>query len=112
MDEAWLNVVRIARDCGNISSLFPPGVTRLWDLPHTLSSAIRLALTYLSYEELPKKERPPKEIWLDVKKMKAHWEQVEANREREAKGQGSINDMPENSYLKQIFGPNVNAGAT
>jgi hypothetical protein len=112
VDEAWLNMVRMARDLGDISSLFPTGIKRIWDLPHTLASAIRMGLYYLSFEELPEKERPPRHIWLDPKKMDAHWAQVKADREREMKGQGSINDMPENALLKDMFGPRVNVGTT
>lgn len=105
LDEGWLETVRIARDCGDISSLFPPGVTRLVDLPHTLHTAIRTALYFLKFEELPKDERPPKHYWLDGEKMTTWWREVEQRREDKMKGDGAIHDMPSNEdVLKQVFG--------
>lgn len=83
MDEAWLATVRLARDIGNISSLFPPGITRLIDLPYTIHNAIISAIGFLSFEELPKDERPPRSIWMDGDALAAHWREVE--RAREAK---------------------------
>jgi hypothetical protein len=102
--------VRIARDCGDISSLFPPGIERLWDLPYTLHQAVRLALYFLSFEELPIKERPPKRIWLNSEKMDAWWSEVKADREAQAKGQGSYRDMPQNAFIAEIFGGKVPVG--
>jgi hypothetical protein len=106
VDEAWLETVRLARDCGDISSLFPPGITRLWDLPHTLHSAIRLALIFLRFEELPKEERPPKRMWLDADKMTLWWAEVKRNRDSKSKGNGSVMDMPQNALMAEIFGAN------
>ncbi len=103
-DETWLETVRIARDCGDISSLFPAGITRLWDLPHPLFTAIRMALYFLKFEELESKERPPKKIWLDGEKMTMWWAEVKASRESEAKGEGSTMDMPINSLAAQMLG--------
>jgi hypothetical protein len=110
LDEGWLNTVRLARDLGDISSLFPPGVTRLWDLPHTLHTAIRSALYFLSFEELPEKERPPRHMWLDGESMTQWWREVKANRESQMKGEGSYTDMPQNDLLKQFFGGRVPRG--
>ncbi len=105
MDDAWLATVKIARDVGQISSLFPDGIKRLWDLPYTLFNNIRLALIFLSWQEnLPKKEVPPKKMWLDEEKLTMWWAEVEANREREAKGEGDTLSMPENPLLKQLLG--------
>lgn len=100
----WLNTVRLARDIGDISSLFPPGITRLYDLPFTVFNAIRLALYFLSFEELPEKERPPKAIWLDEERMQSWWNEVKANREAEGKGEGDMSSMPQNDLLKEVFG--------
>lgn len=101
-DEAWLDTVRIARDCGDISSLFPPGVKRLWDLPWTLHQAVRMALLFLSFEELPDEERPPKHIWLDTEKMKEHAAWVKRKRKAAAKGE-DMSDMPQNDLMKEMF---------
>lgn len=96
--------MRIARDCGDISSLFPQGITRLWDLPYTIHNAIRMALYFLSFENLPTKEQPPKKIWLDPEKMKYWSDEVMRNRELESQGQGDYQSMPQNDLVKQMFG--------
>jgi hypothetical protein len=104
VDEAWLTTVRIARDCGDISSLFPVGITRLWDLPYTIMHAIRLALVYLSWEQLPKEEQPPKKIWLDNDRLESWFAEVTRNRESKARGEGDHMAMPQNALLKQMMG--------
>ena len=105
MDDAWLNTVRIARDLGDISSLFPKGITRLYDLPFTIFHAIRTALVFLSWEvNLSREEMPPRKIWLDNDRLEAWFREVEANRERKAKGEGDTMSMPQNALLKQMFG--------
>jgi hypothetical protein len=104
VDEAWLNTVRIARDCGDISSLLPPGVTSLLDCPFPLWESIRLALYFLSFEELESKERPPKHIWLDADRMTAHWAEVKRNREARTNGGIDTSGMDENPLLKQMMG--------
>lgn len=63
-----------------MSALFPPGIERLSDLPHTLHDAIVTALQFLAFEELPRDEKPPKAIWLDGKKLTKHFEAVEKRR--------------------------------
>lgn len=100
----------MARDIGDISSLFPPGITRIWDLPHTLHTAIRLGLYFLSFEELPEKERPPKHLWLDSDAMTTWWAEVKRNREAEMKGEATYNDLPQNDLLKEFFGGKVPRG--
>lgn len=103
MDEAWLSTVRLARDIGDISSLFPPGITRLIDLPFTIHNAISSALSFLSYEELPEDEQPPKRIWLDGKKMKAWWAEVKRLREAEMKGHGDQANMERNALTDRLL---------
>jgi hypothetical protein len=110
VDEAWLGTVRIARDTGDISSLFPAGVTNVADLPFTLYEAIRAALYFLSFEEVPDPEdRPPKYLWLDEERLAQWWKEVRERREAKFKGEPAINDMPQNQALKEIF-PGVNLG--
>jgi hypothetical protein len=110
VDDGWLNIVRIARDCGNLSSLFPPGITHLWDLPHTLHTAIRMALYFLKFEEIPYEEdRPPKHIWLDPDKMEDWWRAVKESQEARYKGETSVREMPQNELLAEMF-PGVNFG--
>lgn len=96
--------MRLARDIGDISSIFPPGISRLYDLPFTIFNAIRLALHFISFEELPREERPPKKIWLDGDRMTEWWREVEENRKRKLRGEGDTMNMPQNSLLKQMLG--------
>lgn len=104
VDDAWLGTVRIARDAGNISSLFPPGITNLCDLPFTLHNAIRMALFFLKFEELLEKEQPPRKIWLDPDKLEAWWDEVKAAREDAADPNGmDTSGMDKNAYLDQFF---------
>lgn len=106
MDEAWLDTVRMARDCGDISSLFPPGITHLWQLPYTIHVAIKSALYFLSFENLMHQEdRPPKHIWLDGEKMEQWWKAVTARREQPHE----VAEMPQNEALADIF-PGVKFG--
>lgn len=64
-----------------MSLLLPEGIDRLDDLPYTLWNAIRVALGFLNFDELPKDERPPRDIWLDGDEMRKHWTAVERRRE-------------------------------
>lgn len=100
MDDRWLNLVRLARDCGDLSSLFPPGIERLADLPYTIHSAIVSALGFLSFEELPNKERPPKSIWLFPKRMKEWWAGVEQMRKEEIENPDRANEPMDKSPLR------------
>jgi hypothetical protein len=106
VDDVWLDTVRLARDCGGISSLFPPGVTRIWDLPFTLHLAIKLALYFLSFEEImDAQDKPPKRIWLNGPKMEEWWRVV---KDRHSSGQ-EVAAMPQNEALKEAF-PGVTFG--
>lgn len=67
--DAWIETVRIARDFGTVDLLFPPGVTDLRDIPHTLFDAIRAGLLYLDLQDLPPDDRPPRRIWGDTEKL-------------------------------------------
>lgn len=68
-----------------------------------MHDAIKAALAWLSYEDLPKKERPPKSIWLDADKIRAWWAEVERNREAEMKGEGSTQDMERNAMMDDLI---------
>lgn len=103
-DEAWLDTVRLARDCGNISSLFPKGITRIVDLPHTIHTAIRMALFFLSFENMPTDERPPRHIWLHSERMEEWFRMVKQNREnRTNPNHIDVSGMTENALLKDLF---------
>lgn len=71
-----------------MSSLFPSGIEHLADLPHTFHDALLFALQVLSWDELPKEERPPRPIWLRPKSMREHFKAVERMREEKYGGDG------------------------
>jgi hypothetical protein len=102
-DSAWLSLVRTARDIGNIESLFPPGITRLIDLPFTIHNAIFAALGFLSFDELPEEERPPERIWLDPDRMKAWWDDIKRARKAKAEGHGDYSSMEKNALADQLL---------
>lgn len=58
-------------------------------MPHSHVVAIGHALAFLSYDELPADERPPKRYWLDNKRMREHFDWVKRKREDEMKGDRS-----------------------
>ncbi len=72
-----MDVVRIARDLGDVSQLLPEN-TSLLDAPFNLVDAIGTTLAFLSMEEWPLEDRPPRRIWFNEKAMKVHWERVKA----------------------------------
>jgi hypothetical protein len=82
--------VRIARDFGGVSELLPPVVKNLRDCPWRWFEAIRLAMFFLSFEELPEEDRPPKKIWLDNEAMESHFAALKAKRKREAEGDTTL----------------------
>jgi hypothetical protein len=97
--------VRLARDFGTVSELYPEGVDDLTDLPHGLFELVRHAMVVLSFDELPEDERPAKRIWLDPKKLKDHFAWVRRKREREMKGDRSddVDDTVENEAAKGLI---------
>lgn len=87
-DDAWLDTVRLARDFGTVSQLFPEGIETVRDLPYTLFDAIRSALVFLSFDELPADEQPPKRIWLNANKL-SEWFQAVKRRRDERMNEGT-----------------------
>lgn len=71
----------MARDSGDVSSLFPEGITSMRDMPWTLHRAIGMGLSFLRMEELPEDEQPPRNIWFDPDRMDEHWAAVRQRRE-------------------------------
>jgi hypothetical protein len=69
---------------GTVQSLFPPGITDLRELPGGYFDAITMALSFLSFEELPSEDRPPRRIWLSHEKLKAHFDAVKARQKEKA----------------------------
>lgn len=55
--------------------------------------AIRHALGWLSFDELPRDERPPRNIWTDPKRLSEHFKAVERRREEKYGGsQDGVSD--------------------
>lgn len=75
------------------------------DCPHPLFAAIRHALVILSWEELPREERPPKRIWLDGDALREHFDRVEKARDERYRpgGSGPIDDPRENEAAKSLL---------
>lgn len=87
--------------------LFPEGISRLDDLPHTLFGLINRTLLTLSWEELPEDERPPKRIWTDNEKLNSWFEDVRRKREAEMKGDSwnkAIDDPVDNDLTAGLRG--------
>lgn len=85
-----------------MSVLFPEGITHLADLPHTLTDGIMLGLQFLSFGELPKDEKPPRAIWFDGEKLKAHFEAVEKRRDEKYGGKDGDSKEIEDPVENQI----------
>jgi hypothetical protein len=68
-------------------------VDHLADLPHPLFDAIRLALYFLSFDELDSDERPPRRIWMDADAMRDWWAHVKRLREEKYGKSDSSSDL-------------------
>jgi hypothetical protein len=64
-----------------VSLLLPEGIEHLADLPYVMFNAIRDALGYLGFDELPTDERPPRSIWDSGKELRRWFKAVEVRRE-------------------------------
>jgi len=88
-----------------VSELLPDGIDDVRDIPHLLFNAIRRALVFLSFSDLPQDEQPPHRIWLDDEALNSHFERVK--RERDAKygtgGKGAIEDPVENQAAASLI---------
>jgi hypothetical protein len=99
---------------GNMSLLLPEGVDHLDELPYTIHDHIVTGLSFLRFEELPKDEQPPREIWMEHDLMKQHFKAVEAIRKekyglksddiRDTPISGPKHSIKRNAALKEITG--------
>jgi hypothetical protein len=89
--------VRIARDLGDVSHVLPDGIRKLRDAPAQFSQAMRAALMFLSFEELPTEDVPPRNIWLDGKQLKAHFDEVRRKHREKIGGADEIEDPRHNA---------------
>lgn len=86
-----------------MSALLPEGIDKLHDIPVGMFDAIRMALGFLGFDELPKDERPPRRIWLDNDAMRSHWAYVEQRR-KEKYGDGDDDgEYESNSAAKDLI---------
>jgi hypothetical protein len=97
-----LDTVRIARDFGTVSELLPAGIDDLRDCPYPLFEAIRHALVVLSWDQLPKKERPPRSMWDDGEALQGWFARIERERERDMRS-GEIEDPVTNDAASMLI---------
>lgn len=88
-----------------MAELVPPGYDGLRDCPYPLFERIRMALVFLSWEELPREEQPPRRIWLDGPALTSHFKRVERDRERKLRGDGGQpeSEMEVNSLARDMI---------
>ena len=95
--------MRIARDLGDVSSLFPQGISSLADVPYTLHHAITLGLQFLGFLEMQNDERPPRSIWLDIDRLEEHFRAVERRREEKYGDKKGIEDPVQNEAAAALI---------
>jgi hypothetical protein len=78
-------------------------VRDLHDCPYTLFAAIRRAMFYLSFDELPKEERPPKRIWDDDEAIEEWFAAIERKRKRDMTTP-QVDDPVQNELTKDFVG--------
>jgi hypothetical protein len=100
-DEAWIDTVRLARDLGDVSQLLPDGVRSLRDIPWRLQQAIKTALMYLGFEELPPEDVPPRNIWSDGPLLREHFDRVRTRHEERSSGR-EIEDETRNATIEML----------
>lgn len=72
------------------------------DVPYPLHRAIRSALIFLSFEELPPEDMPPRRMWLDGKSLNAWFADVRRRQKDKIDGRGEIDDPVSNSALDML----------
>lgn len=84
-----------------MSQLFPEHIHELTDLPHIIFDAIRSAHIFLSFEELPEDEQPPRRIWRDADRMSEHFDAM--RRRRNAGPDQDIDDPVQNEAARDLI---------
>lgn len=85
-----------------MSQLLPAGCRSLRDAPYTFSRAVLAALRFLSFEEMLPDDVPPRNIWLDSKRLREHFEQLKL-KHREGSRAAEIEDPVRNPTLDLII---------
>jgi hypothetical protein len=74
------------------------------DCPHTLFTAIRVALMVISFDELPEDERPARRIWLDNDRLEAWFKEVKRRRDEKYGGKSrEIEDPVQNDAARALI---------
>ena len=87
-----------------MSELLPDGIADLRDAPHVLVDGIARALLILSFEELPREERPARRHWLDDDALAEHFKQVDRRRQQDYGGDRQpIEDPVDNQAASMLI---------
>lgn len=87
-----------------MSELLPLGVESIRECPWRWFEAIRLGMFFIGFEELAEEDRPPRKIWLDSEAMESHFAALKAKRERESKGDTTLEGVPvQNSAARDLI---------
>lgn len=87
---------------GTAHLLLPQGITDIREMPASHFDLIRRSMIFLSFEEMPEEDRPPRKIWLDDVKLVAHFDRLKEKRKTEAGGDTVPGDMQENPLAKEM----------
>lgn len=83
------------------------------DLPHRWFEAIRMALIFIGFEEMPEDERPPRSIWLEEEALGSWFQRVKEERERKYgtdKGKGNNDTLLEGESVQNKAARSLVAG--
>jgi hypothetical protein len=94
--------VRIARDLGDVSLILPPACKTLADAPYSFAHALKAALRFLSFEEMMPDDVPPRNIWLDGRRLKEHFADLRA-KHREGGRRDEIEDPQRNGAIDMLI---------
>ena len=73
-----------------MTTLYPPGVTSVCDVPFDLQYAIEHAQRILSWQEnIPSEDHPPRWMWDFEDELESHFELVKQRRDEKYGGGGS-----------------------
>lgn len=97
-----MDTVRLVRDLGTADHLIPDGVDGLTDLPYPLFDAIRGAMVFLSFDNLPEKDTPPRRMWGHPRMLRDWFDAVDERNKREY-DRDPIDDPVENEAAAALI---------
>lgn len=80
----------------------PDGVRSLRDAPYRFKHAIKAALMFLNFEELPEEDVPPRNIWSDNEAL-GTWFSGVRRRQRDKMDGREIEDPQRNGALDMLI---------